>query len=336
LGLVALALGAAGALLLFPALSGIPGRLSHTCGGWLTLAAGLELLSAAGYVMIFALTFCAGMAWRGAVRVACGSLAAGTVLPGGGVAGPVLAVSCARAERSPAASLPVRVIAFFLLTNIPNLVLLAGLGVALWAGAVPGPSSPELTIVPALVALGLLGAIYAMSAWTGPPRRIERHGLLRVLTAGIGTLTAGAREAVTLIKARNWKLSGAVASYGFDNLALWATLRALGHSPALSVIVMAFLIGGLGNALPLPGGLGGTELGLVGGMVLYGVAAAPVAAAVVLAYRVVSTGVPLMLGGVALHGLHLSMPGFADGSGLNKLTGRCRLPTRGRRRRRPA
>jgi uncharacterized membrane protein YbhN (UPF0104 family) len=302
----------------------------------LTLAAGLELLSAAGYVMIFGLTFCAGMAWRGSVRVACGSLAAGTVLPGGGVAGPVLAVSCARAKRSPAASLPVRVVAFFLLTNIPNLILLAGLGVALWTGAVPGPSSPGLTIFPALVALGLLGAIYAMSAWAGPLRRTESHGLLRALTVGIGTLAAGAREAVTLIKAHNWKLSGAVASYGFDNLALWATLRALGHSPALSVVVMAFLIGGLGNALPLPGGLGGTELGLVGGLVLYGAAAAPVAAAVVLAYRVVSTGVPLMLGGVALHGLHLSTPRFAGESAPSKLTGRYRPRARGRRRRRPA
>jgi uncharacterized membrane protein YbhN (UPF0104 family) len=230
----------------------------------------------------------------------------------------------------------VRVVAFFLLTNIPNLILLAGLGVALWTGLVPGPRCPALTIFPALIALGLLSAIYAVSAWTGPLRRTETHGLVKALTVGVGTLAAGAREAVTLIKARNWKLFGAVASYGFDNLALWATLRALGHSPGLSVVVMAFLIGGLGNAVPLPGGLGGTELGLVGGLVLYGVAAAPVAAAVVLAYRVVSTGVPLMLGGIALHGLHLSMPGFPAGSAPTRLTGRRRHPMRGRRPRRPA
>ena len=52
-------------------------------------------------------------------------------------------------------------------------------------------------------------------------------------------------------------------------------LPAAGASPELAVIWMAYLIGQLGNWLPVPGGIGGTELGLVGALVLYGLPASP-------------------------------------------------------------
>jgi uncharacterized membrane protein YbhN (UPF0104 family) len=306
-----LAVLAVAGVLLFPAVAGIPERLSRACGGWLTLAGGLELLSAAGYVAVFGLMFCGGMAWRPSSRVACGSLAAGTLVPAGGVAGPALGALYARTRGAPTPSIASRVTAFFVLTNAPNLVALAGLGLALWSGLLSGPRSPALTVVPAAIALGLLALIAVASAAAHrlcAPRPTNRPwGAI----AGLRALATGAHEAVTLIRGRNWRLVGAVASYGFDNAALWASFRAFGHSPALSVIVMAFLVGGLGNALPLPAGVGGTEVGLFGTLVLYGAGAGPSAVAV-LAYRVVSTGVPLVLGGIALRGLHLSLADPSD------------------------
>lgn len=298
---------AGAAVVLFPALARIPDRLSRACAGWLTSAAGLELLSATGYVGVFVLTFCGGMPWRRGSRIACGSLGAGTLLPAGGVAGPALGAACARAEGARTPSIPTRIITFFVLTNAPNLIALAALGLTLWTGVLPGPRSPALTALPAVVALALLALIAVMSACAGSFREPDRLHRPWGVTAGLRALATGAREALTLIRRRHWMLIAAFANYGFDNAALWATFRAFGHSPAPSVVVMAFLIGGLGNALPLPAGVGGIELGLFGSLILYGAAAAPAATAV-LAYRVVSTAVPLVLGGIALRGLQLPTP----------------------------
>ena len=49
---------------------------------------------------------------------------------------------------------------------------------------------------------------------------------------------------------------------------------------------MAYLIGQLGGLIPLPGGLGGVDGGLIGTLVLYG-AGATAAATAVLAYRAI-------------------------------------------------
>jgi uncharacterized membrane protein YbhN (UPF0104 family) len=57
---------------------------------------------------------------------------------------------------------------------------------------------------------------------------------------------------------------------------------------------MAYLIGQLGNGLPVPGGIGGTELGLVGALVPYGFPALTATAAVLL-YRVIELWIPAVL-----------------------------------------
>lgn len=321
--------------MLFPALAGIPDHLSRACAGWLTLATGLELLSAAGYVGVFASTFCAGMPWRRSARIAGGSLGAGTVLPAGGVAGPALGAACARAEGAVTPSIPIRITTFFVLTNTPNLIVLAVLGLTLWTGVLPGPGSAALTAGPAAAALGLLVLTAAMSACAGSFREPDRHHRRWGVTAGLRALATGAREAVTLISDRKWTLIAAFANYGFDNAALWATFRAFGHSPAPSVIIMAFLVGGLGNALPLPGGVGGTEIGLFGSLILYGAAAGPAATAV-LAYRVVSTAVPLVLGTIALRGLHRPMLKLTAASSARPPAAPPRAALRRTRRRRRA
>jgi uncharacterized protein (TIRG00374 family) len=75
--------------------------------------------------------------------------------------------------------------------------------------------------------------------------------------------------------------------------------RALGNPPAIAVIAQAYLIGQLGGALPLPAGIGGVDLGLIGALVLFHVPAAEAAAAVV-AYRAIQRWIPALLGGVSL------------------------------------
>jgi uncharacterized protein (TIRG00374 family) len=78
-------------------------------------------------------------------------------------------------------------------------------------------------------------------------------------------------------------------------LVFWASFRAVGASPELALIWMAYLIGQLGNWLPVPGGIGGTELGLVGALLLYGLPALTATAAVLL-YRVIELWIPAVLG----------------------------------------
>jgi uncharacterized protein (TIRG00374 family) len=90
----------------------------------------------------------------------------------------------------------------------------------------------------------------------------------------------------------------------FDMLAFWASFRAVGASPELAPIGMAYLIGQLGNWLPIPGGIGGTELGLVGALVLYGLPALTATAAVLL-YRVIELWIPGVLGIAAFVQLRL-------------------------------
>ena len=88
---------------------------------------------------------------------------------------------------------------------------------------------------------------------------------------------------------------------------LWATFHAFALSPPLTIVLMGYLIGQLGGLLPIPGGIGGIDGGLIGTLIVYGTAAAGTAAAV-LAYRVILFWLPLLVGGIAFAALRRDMP----------------------------
>lgn len=68
---------------------------------------------------------------------------------------------------------------------------------------------------------------------------------------------------------------------------VWATFRALGPAPPLAILWIAYLIGELGGLIPVPGGIGGVDAGLVGTLALYNVSLSSAAGAV-LAYRAIA------------------------------------------------
>jgi uncharacterized protein (TIRG00374 family) len=111
-------------------------------------------------------------------------------------------------------------------------------------------------------------------------------------------LRAGVADARLLVLAGNWKLIGAVGYYAFDNAVLWAAFHAYGRTPPFGVIVIGYVIGSLGAALPTPAGLGPAEGGLIGALVLLGAPAGPAAAAVLL-YRAISLSCSLVPGALA-------------------------------------
>ena len=70
----------------------------------------------------------------------------------------------------------------------------------------------------------------------------------------------------------------------------------------------------LGNLLPLPGGVGGVEGGMIGAFVAFGEPAG-VAVVAVLAYRLVSFWLPTVVGGPAYLALRRALAPGPGGSG---------------------
>lgn len=128
-----------------------------------------------------------------------------------------------------------------------------------------------------------------------------------MLSAGRRATIDGTGDALALIRGGDLLLlGGAVGYWAFDNAVLWATFSAIGDAPAIPVILLGYLIGQLGGALPLPGGIGGMDGGLIGAMVVFG---APLALTVgaVLAYRLILFWLPLTIGGAAFVSLRRGM-----------------------------
>ena len=85
---------------------------------------------------------------------------------------------------------------------------------------------------------------------------------------------------------------------GFDIAVLGACFAAFGYSPAIGVLVIGYLIGQLGGNIPVPGGIGGVDAGLIGIFVLYHQPLA-VTTAAVLIYHAIALWVPALLGSLA-------------------------------------
>ncbi len=92
----------------------------------------------------------------------------------------------------------------------------------------------------------------------------------------------------------------------FDIIAFWVSFRAVGLSPPIAVIGLGYLIGQLGSWLPIPGGIGGVELGMAGVLILFGLPAVPTTAAVLL-FRVIELWIPGLLGLIAFIQLRITL-----------------------------
>ncbi len=286
------------AFLAIPPLAHVPARLVAACAKWIALAAALELLSMLGFVLMFSVVFGTRLSPRETVGAGFRALGAITVLPAGGLVGPAVAARAAGAEAAPLPVLARSTVTLTILTNAPGLLVLGGLGIALWLGWSPGPHNALLTLPEAGVALAIVAGVWLTAGASrshGAPPRFRRG---RRLIAAAAHCRDGASEARRLVAERNWKLAGAIGYYAFDNAVLWAAFHAFGRAPAISVIVMGYLVGSLGTVLPLPAGIGGVEGGLIGALVLYGAPAAPASGAVLL-YRGISLSLPVALGGLA-------------------------------------
>lgn len=274
----------------------------HASGWWMSAAIGFELLSFAGYAALFRVVFGDGgridaaAAWL----ISLAGVAATRLLASGGAGGIALTAWAVRRSGQDARETTVNITAFLLVLYAVYMAALVVFGGGLLLGVLPGDAPVALTLtgvvlgVTAFVVIPLLGLVPRRHRPDDPPRSGWRARLGEVLDG----IPGGVRRALRLAGRHDPLLLGAVAWWAFDIAALWAALEAFGASLPVAPLVVAYFIGMLGNLLPLPGGIGGVEGGIIGALIACGVDPGTAVVAV-LAYRLASLWLPTVCGLVA-------------------------------------
>jgi uncharacterized protein (TIRG00374 family) len=307
------------AVTLLPGLGELRSRLAHAKPGWLVLGVALKLLSGLGYVAVFRMVFCRRMSWRVSYQIGMSELGANALFPTGGAGGLALGAWALRRGGMAAREIARRSVAFFLLTSVPNVVGVIVVGLGLAVGLLAGERNLLLSAVPAAVAAAaVMGTLIAGRVAAQRGDREPRSSQLRVtrraraLRASLTALGDGIPEALVLLREANFVLIlGLLAYLVFDVTILWATFRAIGPAPPIGLLAMGYLIGELGGLIPIPGGIGGIDAGLVGTLVLYHVPLTAAAGAV-LAYRTIAIWVPAIVGSAAFVALRRTLRREAD------------------------
>lgn len=285
-----------GLLVAVPGLRSAGDRISDAKPLWIASSIVLELLSCVGYVVLFELVF-GKIGRRLSLRLALSELAVNSVVSVSGVGGIALGAWVLRSKGISVQRIAKRSVLIFMFTSAVNVSAVVILGVLMGTGLLAGSTDPLLTFLPAAAALlaiiitVALGKLAATAA-----QRVSAHDRLVVALTALGE---GVDEALRLIRAHDWRLLGSVGYWLFDNLCLFTCLAAYGRTPALSVVMMAYLVGMLANSVPVPGGLGFVEGGLVGMLLLFGARPASMVLAAVITYRAISLWIPSIIGGIA-------------------------------------
>jgi uncharacterized protein (TIRG00374 family) len=313
-----------------PRFAGLGATLRRLRAGdvwWLALGALLEAISIAGQVALFR-----GVFSRPANRVGW-RISAETTLAGGvatklvataGAGGIALTVWALRGVGVPATEVATGMVCYEIITYAVYMGALAIGGLGLWFGAFAGPAPVWLTLVPALFGVAVIAIVVSMLFIDEPAER----SLLRRAAASHGrverwwqraaalprSLQGGLHAALAMVRRRDPSLIGALVGWGFDIGALWASFHAFGHPPPPAQLVMGYYVGTLGNTLPLPGGIGGVEGGMIGSFLAFGVNGS-LAVLAVLGYRTISYWLPTIPGVIAYFRLRRGVAGHKDPSG---------------------
>ena len=282
----------------------VPGagkRLSKAEPGWLALALGYEAFALVSYVALFHAVFARSphrLTLRRSAGIALAELA-GFVITPGGVGGPALRLWMLRRGGMPWQAIGSRSVAHGAVFNAPYVAaaLVFGLGVALQL--VPGHVPLAVSLAPIALVLVTVVGVFVMTRasrarWlrSRPSRwRQAIRAALEIVPDGVGELRYFFRHP--------FAFAAALGYWAGDCAVLWAAFHAFAGAPTLSVLVLAYMLGQLGNALPLPGGIGGVEPLMLGILVASGVGAA-LAAAAIISYRAVALGLQSAAGAVAV------------------------------------
>jgi uncharacterized membrane protein YbhN (UPF0104 family) len=287
-------------------------RIERGDSWWIAIGVLFEICSFAGYVVLFRAVFVRGdhhspIGWPESYQITMAGLAATRLFAAAGAGGVALTAWALRRSGMEPRLVACRMVAFMVLLYVIYAGVLLFDGIGLGTGLFPSEGSFAITIVPAVIAAMMFLIAGAMALLPGDiERRLARwaagSGRLARWVALAATVPAmaasGVRTAIELIRSRDPRLLGAPAWWGFDICVLWACFHAFGTAPPFTVILMAYFVGMVGNLLPLPGGLGGVEGGMIGAFAAFGVDF-NLSVLAVLSYRAISFWLPTLPGAIA-------------------------------------
>ncbi len=281
----------------------VPGsgrRLGHAALGWIAVELIAEAAAVIAYALLFHGVFSSGAYRLGYVRAAqigVGELGAFVVVPTG-AGGPALRIWALMRCGMTFSVVMTRSVIHAAIFNLPYIGTAIVLGTTVVLGLGPGHAPVGVALAPlGVVAVAVsiaLAATRFAHARRAPPRmrwrRIARD-VIQAVPDGLRELPGRLREPVLL--------PAAVGYWAGDCGVLIIAFHAAHGSAPVGVIVLAYMLGQLGNALPLPGGVGGIEPIMLGVLTASGVKVGLGGAAIIL-YRFVSLGFQAAAGAVAV------------------------------------
>jgi uncharacterized membrane protein YbhN (UPF0104 family) len=314
LAVVALLLGVGAVLATqLPGLEEITHQLAGADGGWITAALILELASTASFALAFHGVYDRRPSVRASTSLSMAVQGMNIMLPSGGAGG--LAVGAVLLDRAgvPRSFAASRTVALFLVTSLVSFVavVIAGFGVA--SGALSGDAPLTVTLLPGVVALLIIVAVFALPRSQGHVSRAPAGRLGTALVSAREYVREGVGASAELLRSGDrLVIAGAIGYFAFDVAAIAAAFHAVGSAGLpIGLLVLAYTLGHGGAMIPIPGS---AEGGLIGMFVLYGMSL-PTATAAVLAYRALHAGVPVLLGAAGLADVRRLLRDSRDSAG---------------------
>ena len=292
-------------------------RVEQGDPAWLALAVGLEIVSFAGYVVLTGVVYrprAPKLDWLACTELTLAGVVATRVLSAGGAGGIAYTgwVLHRAGMETRAAARELTAFMILLYSFYIGALLVGGL---LAVTGVAGRIPPLLGLIAFVVGAVVTGAGYALIRIPGDierradalARRSGRIGRLAARLAPVPQVAGSAgRLALAVVRERPTVVIWPAVWWMFDIATLWAAFEAFGHAPDPGTLILCYFLGQLGNLLPLPGGVGGTEGGMVGAFAASGVDAGLALLAVV-AYQMISTYLPALPGLAGYLGLRRRM-----------------------------
>jgi uncharacterized protein (TIRG00374 family) len=277
---------------------------------WLAVALGFTVGMFGAYVALFRGVICerVNLRWKDSYDITMAGLAATRLFSAGGAGGIVLTYWALRKAAMPRKETAARMVAFLVLLYAVYMLTLVINGVLLRTGVLAGPAPAGLTVVPAAFAGGVIVLFLLFTLIPGDlERRFSRASqehlwgrTLRRIATVPSTLATGTRQAFAFVREPSHgglAVLGAIGFWAANIGILWAAFKAYDVEVSLAVVVQGFFVGMFANLIPLPGGVGGVDAGMIGAFALFDVEGALFAA--VLTYRAFAFWMPIPPGIVA-------------------------------------
>jgi uncharacterized protein (TIRG00374 family) len=310
-----------------PKISGIDDTWEQVEKGepiWLLIALVFTVGSFGGYVLLFK-----GVYLRAGLRlsvnesyqITMAGLAATRLFAAGGAGGIALTAWALRRAGMERREVADNSVTFLVLMYAVYMIAMIVCGLGLYFGLFPGPAPWGVTVVPAIfAAITIVLALLISLTPTDLQARLEGYSqrggrfaeTIQRLANLPAALSSGIRGAISHVREGDPALLGAILFWALNIGCLWASFKAFHASPPIAILVMGFFVGMVANLLPLPGGVGGVDGGMIGALLAFGEVNRGTVVVAVLTYRAFAFYLPTIPGAVAYFQLRKTVAAWRD------------------------